>query len=160
MSDASVGGRRASVWQLWKRATAWISSVSIVRVDEAMDRRTRSTRPWRYKIWLMAWLVAIAVYVPLEILIGALVVLVLRLTGIWESLVIYGPIVVLGSLFFYCMVRSWFCPPVPPGPWKVTTEKERQAAQEQAVRSYKLWHWIAGILTAVTLVGRFLLHSR
>jgi hypothetical protein len=148
------------VWQLWKRATAWLSSESIVRVNEAMDWGARAARPWRVRIWYAAWLIAIVAYLPFEILIGVLTVQVFRVTGVWESLILFGPICTLLSLFLYCMVRSWFSPAVPPGPWVATTAEEQKGAQERAARSYRLWYWVAGILTAATIIGRIVLQSR
>jgi len=58
------------MWLLWKRAIAWLSSESIVRISEAMDRNTRSSKPWRYKIWTIAWVVALFAYLPFGLLIA------------------------------------------------------------------------------------------
>lgn len=148
------------MWLLWKRATAWVSSASIVRVSEAMDHATRSSRAWRYKIWTIAWLVALFAYLPIGLLIAWLLSGPGGVSGgLVGEIAVWAPFGVLIFLFFYCMVRSFFGPEVPPGPWVGKSKQEIEEENARAARSLRITAWVGGIATALSIIGRVLLHS-
>ena len=143
-----------SPWSLWKRATGWISSTPRVQVDQAMDRATRKSAPWRYRIWAMAWA---ALILP-DLLVGILVALYTNsfpITPVWlENVVLYGPIVMIFILAMTCLAIGSRGPEVP----LMLPDSPRE--QEKEARSLARWQIGVGILVAVSVIGRLYLMLR
>jgi hypothetical protein len=152
----AAGAQEVLLWRLWKRGTAWFSATHITLVDQAMNRKTRRSAPWRYDIWFYAWLLAAIAYTPVGLLIDTVVTSGLHITGAAQNFVVYGPTLLMGAAAFYCMVRSWFSEPVPPTPW--ASEEEANAGRARRARSTTVSRWIGGVLISAAVLWRIILH--
>ena len=143
-----------SPWSLWKRATAWFSSTPRVQVDQAMDRATRKSAPWRYRIWAMAWAALIAPYLPVGMLV-ALYTSYFPIKPVWlEDVVIYGPLVMIFIAFVTCLAIGSRGPQVP------LMLPDSPQAQEKEERSLARWQIGVAVVVAISVIGRLYLMMR
>ena len=143
-----------SPWSLWKRATGFISATPRVQVDQAMDRATRKSAPWRYRIWAMAWVLLV---VPYMAVFGSVAVYTSYhpITPAWlENVVLYGPAVMILILAMACRAIGSRGPQVP----LMLPDSPRE--QEKEARSLARWQIGVGILVAVSVIGRLYLMMR
>ena len=134
------------MWYLWKRATAALYSRPIGLIGEAMDRETRSTRPWRYRIWTGAWIVAMLAYGPVGVALGLLFTQIGLPLGPVESVVLFGPLVMMLCFYYYCLIRSRIT--------RADIPRSPMTAAEMAKlqRSISTLHWLSYGCVAVLVV--------
>jgi|GEM_PF-2368470 len=142
------------MWYLWKRATAAFYSEPIDLISEAMDRKTRSTRPWRYKIWTGAWIVAVVAYAPVDVGLGLLFTQIGLPLGPVENLILFGPLVMALCFYYYCLIRSRTAHA------SIPHRRMTEAEMEKLQRSISTLRWISGICVAVLVTVGVLTHYR
>jgi hypothetical protein len=125
-----------------------------VQVDQAMDRATRKSAPWRYRIWAMAWIFLLVPYLPIGMLV-ALYTSYFPITPVWlENVILYGPFVMIFIAFVTCLAIGSRGPEVP------LVLPDSPQAQEKEERSLARWQIGVGILVAVSVIGRLYLMLR
>ena len=143
-----------SPWSVWKRATGWISSTPRVQVDQAMDRSTRKSAPWRYRIWWMAWAFLLVPYLPIGMLV-ALYTSYHPITPVWlENVVLYGPFVMIFVLSMGCLAIGSRGPEVP------LMLPYSPQAREKEERSLARWQIGVAVVVAISVIGRLYLMLR
>lgn len=139
---------------MWKRGTGWISSTPRVQVDQAMDRATRKSAPWRYRIWAMAWVVLMVPVFPLGILF-ALYTNDHPITPVWlENVILYGPLVMIFIAFVTYLAIGSRGPEVP------LMLPDSPQAQEKEERSLARWQIGVTVVVAISVIGRLYLMLR
>lgn len=135
------------MWRAWKAMTVWIGPADRAQVDLAMDRASRGQVRWRWRVWGAAWIVAVVAWTPLAMVLG--LTLPSSIPEWLIGTILYGPLVVAGSLALGCIVAGVLGPPVP----LVVTTPDAKNRERRAIVE---WRVVGAVGLSLFILGQLL----